>query len=102
MADLPRGYTCSNLSIIPKAQNPVHFVDLRPISMSNFGYMIIAKVLLSRLNPLLTGIIAPEQSGFVLNRTIHDKISLAMELTHDLNKEVWGGNIILKVDIEKA
>jgi len=99
---LPKGYTCSNISLIPKIQNPTQFADLRPISVSNFTYKIIARTMLNRLNKILPKIIAPEQSGFVPNRTIHDNITLAMELTHDINKKTRGGNLIIQVDIEKA
>jgi len=100
--ELSRSYTCSNLTLIPKNQNLKQFADLRPISVSNFCYKIISRVMLNRLNKVLPKTIAPEQSGFVPNRTIHDNIALALELTQDLNKKSRGGNIILQIDMEKA
>lgn len=58
--------------------------------------------MLSRLNPIFQKVISDEQAGFVPNRTIHDNISIAMELTQDLNRKVLRGNVIMKIDMEKA
>lgn len=93
--------TCSNMVLIPKVQNPRKFAELKPISVSNFCYKIIARVMLDHLNKCLHKLIAPEQAGFVPDRSIHDNIALAIELTHDLNKKTRGGNVIIQVDMEK-
>ena len=47
------------LVLIPKVENPLHFKDLRPISLCNVAYKIITKVLVNRFRPLLTELVGP-------------------------------------------
>lgn len=51
---------------------------------------------------MLPKIISKEQSAFVQGRNIADNISIAQEITCDLDKKVRGGNSILKLDMMKA
>ncbi|XP_030494854.2 uncharacterized protein LOC115710637 [Cannabis sativa] len=41
------------LCLIPKSENPTSFDQFRPISLCNFGYKIIARLLTDRLKPVL-------------------------------------------------
>lgn len=55
----------THISLIPKVKNPESINQFRPISLCNFSYKIIAKVLANRLKRWLPEIINPEQSAFV-------------------------------------
>jgi hypothetical protein len=54
----------TNLALIPKSDNPSRANQFRPISLANFNYKIISKILANRLKPLLQHIISPNQSAF--------------------------------------
>lgn len=73
----------------------------RPISLCNVILKIIMKVLANRLKPLLSGLISPEQTGFVEGRQILDGIILTHEMIHSL-KQMNTPGILLKVDLAKA
>lgn len=99
---LSRSYTSSFLVLIPKVEQPISMSDFRPISLCNFIYKIIARIFSDRLSSILPSIISPQQGAFVKDRSIFDNIELAQELFHDLNRKVWGGNMIIKCDMAKA
>lgn len=99
---LPKGVTSSILCLIPKVKSPSSYADFRPISLCNFSYKIVAKVVSDRLRKLLPIIISKEQSGFVRGRQIIDCFSLAKEMLHELDRPVRGHNIFLKLDMTKA
>eukprot|EP00268_Persea_americana_P063972 TRINITY_DN8362_c0_g1_i2.p1 TRINITY_DN8362_c0_g1~~TRINITY_DN8362_c0_g1_i2.p1 ORF type:complete len:107 (-),score=1.61 TRINITY_DN8362_c0_g1_i2:67-387(-) len=46
------------LSLIPKSSSSKSFSDFRPISMLNFSYKIISKILASRLSFILPNLIS--------------------------------------------
>src|SRR5262249_47639825 len=70
----------TNLILIPKTQHPTIVTQYRPISLCNFNYKIIAKVLANRLKTLLSDLIYPNQSAFIPERLIQDNIIIAHEL----------------------
>ena len=53
------------ITLIPKKAGICNFNHFRPISLCNFYYKVIAKILVSRLRPLLSKIIDPAQGAFV-------------------------------------
>ena len=59
------------------------------------------KVIANRLKPILSGLISPEQTGFVEGRKIIDGIILTHEMTHSLKQTKIPG-MLLKVDLAKA
>jgi len=78
--------------------------DLRPISLCNVVYKILAKTLANRLQRVLDKCILIEQSGFVAGTTITDNILIASEIIHYLKCKTRGnkGEAALKIDINKA
>lgn len=68
---LPRSWTSTLLFTILKV------VSLRPISLCNFSFKVVSKLLTSRLAQVLPSIISEEQSGFTQTRSIVDNILMA-------------------------
>jgi hypothetical protein len=66
----------ATIALIPKVNNPSRVNQFRPISLTNFNYKIISKILSNRLKPLLHKIISPLQSAFFRGRSIHDNTIL--------------------------
>lgn len=111
---IPKHHISTNLVLIPKVPNADRLEQLRHISLRNFCYKILARLaraLSFRLSPILPKVISPYQSGivkekpfrgFVKGRTIQKNIARAVELPHKIDRKTKGGNIIIKVDLEKA
>ena len=75
----------------------------RPISLINFNYKIISKILSNRLKPLLHKIVSPTQFAFLKGRSIHNNTILAYAVFHSMKqKKGNGGLMALKLDMEKA
>ena len=90
--------------LIPKREQQLSVLDFRPISLANVGYNASAKVLVDRLQPVLSAVVSSFQNAFIEGRNISDNILLATMLVHTMKrrkgkKPFWGS---LKVDIRKA
>ncbi|XP_058103567.1 uncharacterized protein LOC131247152 [Magnolia sinica] len=99
---IPRAFSASLHCLIPKSSAPKSFSDFWHISLCNCIYKIFSKVIVVRLNSILTRLISDEQMAFVQGWSITDSIALAQELFCDIDKKVRGSNLIIKVDLEKA
>lgn len=75
--------------------------NFRPISLYNFLYKIMAKVMANRLRLVIPLIINLNQGGFVMGCQILNGVILAYELTHSTHKARRNG-MLLKLDISKA
>ncbi|XP_030477324.1 uncharacterized protein LOC115694334 [Syzygium oleosum] len=74
----------THIVVIPKVMNPESINQYRPISLCNFSYKIISKVMVNRLKQWLPDLISPEQSAFVSGRQIQDNILIVQEVLHQL------------------
>lgn len=83
---------------------PESVSHFRPISMCNYSYNIVSKVLANRLKPILPCIISLSHNAFVSNRLIQDNILIAHEVFHYLKlcKSTKGFEIGIKLDMNKA
>jgi hypothetical protein len=91
------------IALVPKQLGPSMVHHFRPISLCNFIYKIISKILANRLKVLLHRFISPYQSAFVPSRTIQDNSVMAHELLHTIkSKRGRGGLMAVKIDMEKA
>ncbi|CAN0858294.1 Transposon TX1 uncharacterized 149 kDa protein [Linum grandiflorum] len=61
----------SIISLIPKVSNPSAMSQLRPISLCQVMYKIIAKILAARLSMPLPKIIGNHQNGFIKKSTVY-------------------------------
>ena len=62
------------IALIPKCGNPFTMCDLRPISLCNVEYKILAKELANMLKKVIWGYISKEQAVFMANRSIQKMI----------------------------
>jgi len=99
---LPNNINSNLIVLIPKVPGANSMGDYRPIALANFQFKIIIKILADRLASITSRIISIEQRGFVRDRNISDCVILAFEAINSLDKNQFGGNIALKVDISKA
>ena len=94
----------TNITLVPKINNPSKMTDFRPISLSNVVYKLVAKVLANRLKVVLPHIISENQSAFLSKRLITDNVLVAFELMHSLEHKKEGKENLMavKLDISKA
>ncbi|KAM6546692.1 hypothetical protein CsatB_027428 [Cannabis sativa] len=93
----------SFICLIPKVEFPLSMDQFRPISLCNFTYKIIAKILSNRLRPLMNDLVSPFQSAFIPGRWIAESSILTQEIIHKIrHKKGFGGLMALKLDMHKA
>nr|XP_017192028.1 uncharacterized protein LOC108174926 [Malus domestica] len=100
----PLQINATHLALIPKVPNPESVSHFRPISLCNFSYKILSKVLANRLKSFLPDLISPTQNAFVEGRQIQDNIGIAHELFHFLKtrKTKCKLELGIKLDMHKA
>lgn len=94
----------TSIVLIPKVKSPESLSNYRPISLTNFSYKIISKIMVNRLKPIINNIISPAQSAFVSGRLIQDNLIVAHEIFSYLKRKrggKWFGGA-LKLDMNKA
>ena len=74
---------------------------LRPISLCNITYKLIAKIIVQIFKKVLSKIISHEKFGFLENKQIHEAIGVAQEGIHSLKIRKLKG-AILKIDLSKS
>ena len=100
---IPAFLNTTLITLIPKCNNPESLANFRPISLCNFVYKIISKVLVARIRPLLNNLISPIQTAFVPGRRGVDNVIIAQELLYTMDRmKGREGYIAVKVDLEKA
>ncbi|KAF7807956.1 reverse transcriptase [Senna tora] len=99
-----RSINKTNLVLIPKVDRPESVGHFCLISLCNFSYKILSKVITNRMKDLLPKFISQHQRAFVSGRLIQDNIVIAHEVFHYLKEKRRGGNYeyALKMDMNKA
>ncbi|KAL0299106.1 UNVERIFIED_CONTAM: hypothetical protein Sradi_6570400 [Sesamum radiatum] len=65
---MPKGFTATTISLIPKTASPTCWSEYRPISLCNVTNKICTKLMTIRLGHVLPKVISLSQSGFVPGR----------------------------------
>ena len=89
------------LVLIPKEKDATYFNSFCPISLCNFGYKIITKIMARRLKSIMPYIIPENQGGFIKGRKIWDNIILVQEEIHSSLKN-GGKGMVVKIDLANA
>uniref|UniRef100_A0A1D1YFE7 Retrovirus-related Pol polyprotein LINE-1 n=1 Tax=Anthurium amnicola TaxID=1678845 RepID=A0A1D1YFE7_9ARAE len=90
------------ITLIPKDSCADSLDNFRPISLCNFVYKVISKLLANRLKKVLDKIISPHQMAFIEGRKIQDSILLANDLVKNIHSKSRGNVSALKADLRKA
>ena len=91
----------ANVVLIPKKEGAECISDFRPISLIHAIAKIVAKVLATRLAPLMNTLISPAQSAFIKNRSIHDNFMFVRNFARRLHRNMTPA-LLFKLDIRKA
>lgn len=98
---LPPSMSEAVIVFLPKpGKNPELCSSYRPISLLNVDLKILAKVLAGRLNSVITALIHPDQSGFMLGRGTD--INIRRLLTHMDKAPEDSLGVVVSLDAEKA
>ena len=90
------------ITLILNVQGANNFGHFRPISLCNFCYKVISRILVARLRPLLDKLIDPAQVAFVPNRNIAENVLLAQEVVHSFSTtKKKKGFVGLKLDFQR-
>lgn len=87
-----------------QAQNPVSVKIFGIISLCNVLYKIISRVLVNRLQEVLSNLVSKFQNAFILGRHISDNIFLTHELLEFIRHKKMGEKefFAVKLDMNKA
>jgi hypothetical protein len=96
------GFNSNITALLPKSSSATSIDQYMPISMANFKFKIISKIIADRLAKIMPNLISEEQMGFIQDRNIKDCICVASEAVNLLHNKAYGGNLALKIDISKA
>lgn len=97
---LPRSMTHTNLVLLPKKYVIQIFLELRPISLSNFLDKVISTLLHDRLENPLPNIIEQNQSCFVKGRSITNNVLLDQKIITDIRKSEKLAKVVIKLDMD--
>ena len=94
----------TEIVLIPKVKGPEEVTQFRPISLCNFAYKVISKIMVNRMQERMGEIITENQSAFLAGRQIQDNILVAQEVFHFLKMKKRGKKsyMAMKVDMNKA
>jgi hypothetical protein len=95
----PFNFTFTEL--IPKYDDPYSIEYFCPISLCNYIYKVVSKIIARRIKAILSENISRKQFGFLEGRQIHEAIGVVQEVMHSLKSHNSKGEII-KIDLSKS
>lgn len=89
--------------LLPKCMQTKNYNHFLPISLCNFSYKVVLKILVNWLKHLLLRIISPNKGAFVGGHWIAENTVVAQELMHKVKKHKGrNGLMLVKFDLKKA
>ena len=82
LGSIPKEINATFISIISKKITPHSFVDSHLISLCNYLYKMMSKLISHRLKGVMSKYMTPEQFAFLDDMLIEDAIGITQELTH--------------------
>lgn len=100
---VPHSFNRTFIVLIPKTKQPQCFNHYRPISLCNFVYKVVSKIITERMRSIMEKIISPYQRAFIEGRWIAENTVLAQKIIKKI-KNHRGKNrlMVIKVDFKKA
>ena len=93
----------AHIVLIPKTGGADTVNKFRPISLCNFSFKVITRIITSPIRGLLENMISPFQSAFVPGRWIAENTILAREVMHKMKSMKGKGGLVgIKIDMSKA
>ncbi|KAG8050434.1 hypothetical protein GUJ93_ZPchr0009g556 [Zizania palustris] len=77
---------CGMVTLVPKCVNADKVKDFRPICLLNVSFKILTKVLMHRLESVVSYLIAKNQTAFIKNRYIIDGFMVLHEILNSPHK----------------
>jgi hypothetical protein len=87
-----------NFGIILEA---THIKQFCPICLLNVSFKIFIKVTVNRMTGIVTKLIIPSQTTFILGRNIMEGVVMLHETIHEIHRKKMS-DVILKLDFEKV
>ena len=91
--------TC--VALIPRNSSTDDLEDFDSISLFNFVYKIISKILTNKINPSLSRGLSVEQFGFLENHHILEVVGMAQEVFHSV-KTISLSAGVLQIGLNKS
>ncbi|GAU28119.1 hypothetical protein TSUD_295560 [Trifolium subterraneum] len=85
------GFNSNLIALIPKIPDATSIDQFRPITMANFKFKIISKIIVDRLASILPTIVSDEQNGFIHERNIKNCLCVASKAVNLLHNKSFGG-----------
>ena len=90
------------ISLLPKGQKDRRYIqNLRPLTLQNCDYKILAKLFDNRIREVLPSVIHTDQTGFLPGRNISTNIRKSIDIMHYCRQEKIPA-LILSIDMEKC
>ncbi|KAJ1696584.1 hypothetical protein LUZ63_005096 [Rhynchospora breviuscula] len=89
--------------MVPKVECAKRVTDFIPISVCNFLYKVISKILANRMKSFIPALVSTNQTAFTLGRDIFENMIVIREVMHSMRKRSFHPpSFCFKCDLSKA
>ncbi|GLU24015.1 hypothetical protein SLE2022_399860 [Rubroshorea leprosula] len=92
----------TNITIVSKVSCPNVVSDYRPIACCNVIYKVISKLLIQRINEVLSMLVSSNQTAFVKGRSITTNLLICQDLVRNYHRSRGPARCLMKIDLQKA